>query len=154
MPGSGGNVAAFDRVCPVSWMAFVASLVHSLAWPVIGFAIVIVLRLPITAVLNRGIRRLRAGPVEIEFDQELAEVAEELRRSPELAAAEPELLPVNLTEDLGRLVKVSPRAAVLEAFARIEARLDELLESSEAEPYRRARRAGTGRPRAQQWADQ
>lgn len=50
--------------------------------------------------------------------------------------AEPQLLPVSLAEDLARLTEVSPRAAVLEAFARIEARLVELLDSAEVESYR------------------
>ena len=97
--------------------------------------VVIVLRRPIGAALGRGVRRLRAGPVEVEFDQELAEVREELRRSPELAA-EPQRLPGSLTEELARLAEVSPRAAVLEAFARIEARLTELLPKADAESYR------------------
>ena len=60
---------------------------------------------------------------------------QELRRSPELAAAEP--LPVSLSEELARLAGVSPRAAVLEAFARVEARLAELLDSTgSTEPAR------------------
>ena len=53
-------------VRPVSWLAFIASLVHSLAWPVGVVAVVTVLRRPIGAVLNHGIiRRLRAGPVQL-----------------------------------------------------------------------------------------
>jgi hypothetical protein len=75
---------------------------------------VIVLRQPLGAAFSRGVRRLRAGPVEVEFDQELAEVREELSRSPELAAAEPQAPHANLTEELARLAEVSPRSAVLE----------------------------------------
>jgi hypothetical protein len=37
--------------------------------------------------LDQGVRRLKAGPVEVEFDQLQAEVREELARSPELAGA-------------------------------------------------------------------
>lgn len=117
-------------VRPVNWMAFIASLVHSLAWPAAIAVVVIVLRRPIGAVLSRGVRRLRAGPVEVEFEQELAEVRAELRRSPELGA-EP-LVPRSLSEELARLAEVSPRAAVLEAFARIEARLADLLAGTDA----------------------
>jgi hypothetical protein len=106
-------------------MAFIASLVHSLAWPAAVAVAVIVLRRPIAAALGRGVRRVRAGPVEIEFDQELAEVRQELRLSPELAA-EPQALD-SLGQELARLADVSPRSAVLEAFLRIEVRLGELL---------------------------
>jgi hypothetical protein len=74
---------------------------------------------------------LRAGPVEVEFDQELAEVREELSRSPELAA--PRVPPAEgLPDELARLAEVSPRAAVLEAYARIERRLVEMLDSADA----------------------
>ena len=116
----------------MNWLAFVASLVRSLAWPAGIVVVVIVLRRPIGVALGRGVRRLRAGPVEVEFDQELAEVREELRRSPELAA-EPELVPGSVVEELARLAELSPRAAVMEAFARIEERLAELLDSAKVQ---------------------
>jgi hypothetical protein len=122
----------------VNWLAFVASLVRSLAWPAGIIVVVIVLRQPIGAAFSRGVRRLRAGPVEVEFDQELAEVREELSRSPELTATEPQVLSASLAEELARLTEVSPRSAVLEAFARIEARLAALLDSADGEPHRTA----------------
>jgi hypothetical protein len=124
--------AVSGKVWPVNGLALVASLVHSLAWPAGAIVIVAVLRRPIGAALGRGVRRVLAGPVEVEFDHELAEVREELRRSPELAEATPALLPVSLTEELARLAEVSPQAAVLEAFARIELRLDEILANAGA----------------------
>jgi hypothetical protein len=123
-----GGSASACMFGAVNWLAFVASLVHSLAWPAGVVIVVTVLRRPIGAALGRGVRRVRAGPVEVEFDQELAEVREELQRSPELAAADvPTLGGGSLPEELARLAEVSPRAAVLEAYARIEARLIEML---------------------------
>jgi hypothetical protein len=71
--------------------------------------------------------------VEVEFDQEAAEVRQDVRRIPEVAAAEPRQLPVSLADELASLVDVSPRAAVLEAFTRIEARLDQLLDKADVE---------------------
>lgn len=111
----------------MSWLAFIASLVRSLAWP--AGVVVAVLRRPIGVALGRGIRRLRAGPIEVEFDQELAEVRKDLLRSPELAAAEVSAQ-ATFTEDLAKLAEVSPRAAVLQAFARIEAGLRDLIDGS------------------------
>ena len=52
-----------DTLIFVAWFFYAAN-----AWAVI------VLRRPIGVALGRGVRRLRAGPVEVEFDQELAEV--------------------------------------------------------------------------------
>jgi hypothetical protein len=84
---AGSAALAGGKVRPVNWQAFVASLVQSLAWPAGVLAVVIVLRKPIGVALGRGIRRVKAGPVEVEFDQLQAEVREELARSPELAKA-------------------------------------------------------------------
>jgi hypothetical protein len=118
----------------VSWEAFVASLVQSLAWPAGVLTVVIVLRKPIGVVLGQGVRRLKAGPVEVEFDQLQAEVREELARSPELAEAQAPALAVSLREELARLAEASPRAAVLTAYGRIEARLAEVLNSDGVPP--------------------
>jgi hypothetical protein len=127
----------------VGWQAFVASLVHSLAWPAGVVAVVVVLRKHIGVALGRGIRRLKAGPVEVEFDQFQAEVREELARSPELAAAQVPAsagqapAPVSsLREDLSMLADIAPRAAVMEAYGRIEERLAEML-GDLAEPLQR-----------------
>ena len=129
----------------MNWLAFVASLVHSLAWPIGVVVVVIVLRQPIGAAFSRGVRRLRAGPIEVEFDQELAEVREELSRSPELAAAKSQVLAPSLAEELARLAEVSPRSAVLEAYARIEARLIALLASAGVPGYGAFRRSALAR---------
>jgi hypothetical protein len=69
----------------------------------------------------------------VELDQELAEVRQELRQSPELASVEVPAPHASLSEELAKRAKVSPRAAVLEAFARIEAPLAELLYGTRAE---------------------
>ncbi len=120
----------------MGWQGFVASLVQSLAWPAGVMAVVIVLRKPIGVALGRGVRRVKAGPVEVEFDQLQAEVREELARNPELAETQVPApvgqapAPVgSLREDLARLAEASPRAAVLAAYERIEARLVEMLDS-------------------------
>jgi hypothetical protein len=118
----------------VGWQAFVASLVQSLAWPAGVLAVVIVLRKPIGAVLGQGVRRVKAGPVEVEFDRIEAEVREELARSPELAEAHVPAPTASLREELARLAEVSPQAAVMAANQRIEARLAEVLDSAGVPP--------------------
>jgi hypothetical protein len=112
----------------VDGFAFVASLVGSLAWPSAVVVVVAVLRRPIGAALGR-LSKAKVGPVEAEFDLELAEVRRELAQAPEVArhGGEPVVPMLSLPEELTRLAEVSPRAAVLEAFARIESRLDQLL---------------------------
>jgi hypothetical protein len=112
--------------------------------------VVIVLRPHIGVAFSRGVRRLRAGPIEVEFDQELAEVREELSRSPELAGAALQVSRASLAEELARLTEVSPRSAVLEAYARIEAQLIALLGGADVE-YRTVRGAAlASKARAQE----
>jgi hypothetical protein len=128
----------------VGWQAFVASLVQSLAWPAGVVAVVIVLRKPIAAVLGQGVRRVKAGPVEVEFDRIEAEVRDDLARSPELAEA-PAPAPVgqapapvgSLQEELARLADIAPGAAVVAAYHRIEDRLVQMLNGDDpgARPF-------------------
>jgi hypothetical protein len=115
------------RRCPLDGLTFTASVLQSLAWPLSVLLIVVVLRKPIGAALQR-VSKARVGPVEAEFDQELAEVRKEVQRStpPAQTGREAPMAP-SLPEELDRLAEASPRAAVLEAFARIETRLRELL---------------------------
>lgn len=102
-------------------LSFVASLVHSLAWPAGIVTAITIFRRPIGVALNRGVvRRVRAGPVEIEFDQELAEVCQELRSSPELTGESAAKPGTSVADELARLADLSPRAAVLEAFDQVE----------------------------------
>jgi len=118
----------------VGVLGFVASLVQSLAWPAGVVAAVVFLRKPIGAVLGQGVRRLKAGPVEVEFDQLQAEVREELARSPELAEAKVPTPVGSLTEVLSRLAEVSPGMAVVTAYRHIEDRLNEMLDAADVRP--------------------
>ena len=95
----------------------------------------IVLRKPIGVALGRGIRRVKAGPVEVEFDQLQAEVREELARSPELAEAQVPAPVGSLLEELSRLAEIAPGTAVVAAYHRIEDRLAEMLDSPEVPPH-------------------
>ncbi len=110
-----------------------ASLVQSLVWPAAVIVIVVFLRKPIRAALSHALlRRVKAGPVELEFDQLQAEVREELARSPELAKAPVPASVPSLREELSRLAEISPPSAVMEAFKRIEYRLVEMVEMSDS----------------------
>jgi hypothetical protein len=69
-----GPAPSSCNVSPVNRLAFIAALVHLLAWPAAIAVAVIVSRRPLGGALGRGVRRARAGPVEVESGQELAEV--------------------------------------------------------------------------------
>jgi hypothetical protein len=113
-------------------LEFVSSLVESLAWPVAGVTIALVLRGPIARALSGPVKRWKAGPsgLEVEYWEHAIEaVRAELEESPEVGSATRALAGVD--GELARLVEASPRAAVMEAFARVEGELRTLLEDEE-----------------------
>jgi hypothetical protein len=110
-------------------LEFVASLVNSLAWPAAVAVIVLALRTPLANAVSGPVKRWKAGPsgVEVEYwEQAIEEARAELEQSPEVGSDRTAL--PGLDDELARLVEVSPRAAVMEAFARIESEMVTLLD--------------------------
>lgn len=97
-------------------LTFIATLFGHLAWPVATIIVILLLRDEIKQLL-RLVKKLKAGPVEAEFEREVKELA---------AAAdsnEPPLPPAPVNADqqfLIKLAEVSPRSAILEAWRRVE----------------------------------
>lgn len=115
-------------------LEFIASLVHSLAWPVAAVVAILILRAPLARALSGPVKRWKAGPsgVEVEYwDETIEAVRVGLRHQPEVGPVAAEL--PGLDDELTRLVEVSPRAAVMEAFARIERVLSEMLAPEDAD---------------------
>lgn len=100
-------------------LAFIASLVGSLAWPVTVVAIALIFRQTIKATLARPLRRVKAGPLEAEWDEKVAEALVDVAESPE-AVELPTPGRSLVSERLQPLVAQSPRAAVMAAYAEIE----------------------------------
>jgi len=118
----------------VSWLEFVASVVGSLAWPVTLVVIVVVARAPLVNALSAPVKRWKAGPsgVEVEYwEHALSAARAELEHSGDLAspaASAPEDgHGDSLRDELERLAEVSPSAAVVESFGRVEAELRSML---------------------------
>jgi hypothetical protein len=115
----------------MDWMSFVAALVKALAWPLTVLGIFLVLRRPLLALVPL-LARLKFKDLELDFGRRLAEASAEAaslpsaRPAPGLAEAEDALL---------RLASMAPRAAILEAWLRLE-----------AAALRAARRQGTVEP--------
>jgi hypothetical protein len=124
----------------------IASLVSSLAWPVAVVAIAVVFRRQVVQLLTAGpLKRLKAGPVEFEWDRLIAEAEAKVELAPreEQSAADNQRLEwrttsdaesVTLTEEFGSLAKAAPSGAVLEAFGRVEQDLRARLEVAGRKP--------------------
>jgi hypothetical protein len=119
----------------MSGFQLVASLASSLAWPVIVMVMLIFvwskrddiqkLFSPRSISHGRTLKRLRAGPVELEWDQLIESTAEQVSESLNT--------PITVTEEsvkqeLGPIANSVPAAAVLEAFARVERRLRKIFD--------------------------
>jgi len=104
-------------VTGMDWLTFIAKLVEFLAWPVAAVVLVAVLRTELRQLLPH-VKKLKAGPVEAEFEREVKELQKEVSAQPA-----PVPLPEGLTAEwqmLFQLVQVNPRSAILEAWRGVE----------------------------------
>lgn len=97
-------------------LAFIAKLVEALAWPISAIVLVILLRREIAA-LAPFIRKLKAGPLEAEFEREVRE----LRSAVETAKNRTSLQQPSWQIATEKLAQVNPRSAILEAWRQTEA---------------------------------
>ena len=101
----------------MDWLTFISKLIEFTAWPVASVLLVLLLRQEIKALLPH-VKKLKAGPVEAEFEREVKELQREASTQPA-----PVPLPEGLTAErqmLFQLVQVNPRSAILEAWRGIE----------------------------------
>lgn len=116
----------------VDTLQFIAEIVRALAWPVAVVVLVLLLRESLTKVLSRpGLRQLKAGPsgVEAVWEETLTEAKVELQ-SLTAGGIETQLQePARDARlaDLEAIVEDQPRAAIMEAFTRVEVALRERL---------------------------
>lgn len=107
-------------------LTFISKAIESLAWPIAATYIAWLLRKEIQSLLP-FIKRLKAGPVEAEFDQELRSLrvgtkAREPERQEESASKAQ-------TDPLLDLAARNPRSAILEAWRTVEIALLKLANS-------------------------
>ncbi|MBI3348857.1 MAG: hypothetical protein HY020_16815 [Burkholderiales bacterium] len=108
-------------------LSFIAKLVEALAWPVASIAVVWLLRTEIRNLVPL-IKKLKAGPLEAEFEREVKELRGSVKASPSHTAEETvaQWLPV-----ASQLAAVHPRAAILEAWRIVESKAIRLLQDAE-----------------------
>ena len=115
----------------MSGMQFVIDVVRALVWPVAIVAIVVCLRRPIVDILMQlasGLRRLRAGQSDAEFDRIAGQIKAELTASVSAGGPGPGEIPVLLR--FATAAEDEPASAVAQAFGSVDVALRELLGSS------------------------
>lgn len=143
---------------------FISSLVNSLAWPGAALGIAAIFRRPLIRILrSRALKTLKAGPqgVELEFFDETVKDAKSELVTPDVT----QLIPVSpkletvrsessdFATEMQRLADISPSAAVLESFSRLE-RLLRLAVQDVADDGKRSNRVLSTRALARRAAEQ
>ncbi len=114
---------ALSESTPMDALEFISSLVGSLAWPITVIAVAIAFRKGIRAALARPLRRMKAGPFEAEWEEQAAEAAVDVAKSPETGDRPPPPPMSIVSHRFRALAEQSPQAAVLAAYAQVEGAL-------------------------------
>jgi hypothetical protein len=107
----------------MSGMEFIAALVAALAWPITIVIAVILLRKPLERWFQERPSRIKAGPVEVEWDAVISRVQANLDQP---GVPDPAALTSSAEtpdRDLYLLARANPPLAIVEASRRVEAEL-------------------------------
>jgi hypothetical protein len=118
----------------MSGLQFIVDLVKAVAWPAALVAVVAFLRRPIVDILMQlasGLRRLRAGKSDAEFDQIAGQTKAELTATVSaVAPGQPGQPAIPVLLRFARAADEDPASAIAQAFGAVEVALRELLGSS------------------------
>jgi hypothetical protein len=126
-------------------LTFVVEMTKALAWPLTAIGAVVLLRAALLELIPT-LRKLKYRDLELEFGRQLDQVAAMAEEAQLPVQAVPPALPApqptRVPSDLQAVAEIAPRAAVLEAYRRVEQAADQALRRSGTEPPRspRARR--------------
>jgi len=101
----------------VDAFTFVAALVRFLAWPLAAVVLAFVLRGEIRQLIP-NLRKIKAGPLEAEFERDIRKLSESAEAHAELSLPPDRATPER--QVLLQLVQINPRSAILEAWRGIE----------------------------------
>lgn len=103
----------------MDWLTFIAELIKTLAWPLTVLAILILLRKPLVGLIPL-LQRIKYKDFELEFGRQVREVRAEANE--ELPPPQkPKAMIPQAPDPILELARVSPRAAVTEAWRQVEA---------------------------------
>ncbi len=108
-------------------LTFISKLIESLAWPLAAVVLAVLLRQQITSLLP-FVRRVKAGPLEAEFEREVRE----LRTSAEAAVPSSSPKTPAWQEEVERLAQINPRSAIMEAWRQTEVALIRALQARDS----------------------
>ena len=108
-------------------LTFISTLIDSLAWPLAAVTLGLVFRRQVTLLLP-FVRRVKAGPLEAEFEREVRE----LRTTADSAASQNPASKPAWQDGVEQLAQVNPRSAIMEAWRQTEATLVRAIQSHDS----------------------
>ena len=112
----------------MDWLTFTSKVLEALAWPISSIVLVALLRGEISK-LAPFLKKLKAGPLEAEFEREIKELKASTDQTP-AEERQPAADPASKSFLL-QLAELHPRSAILEAWVRVEAAARAALASKE-----------------------
>lgn len=100
----------------MDWLTFFSNIISAVAWPVAVVILVAMFKDEIKKV-TPYVKRLKAGPLEAEFEREIKELTE----LTELTTTTNTDQPPASKALLSQLAEMHPRSAILESWVRVEA---------------------------------
>lgn len=107
-------------------LSFASKVIESLAWPIAAVVLVVLLRKEIGK-LAPFLKKLKAGPLEAEFERDVRALQESTAEPEKVEGAKP--TDVATKNFLLQLAELHPRSAILESWVRVEAAARTLLAS-------------------------
>lgn len=98
-------------------LTFVSKLAEALAWPIVVLVVVSLLRKEVSSLFTI-VKKVKAGPMEAEFEREINELKSVA--DAELPDIERQAPVAPTQNELEQLAQINPRAAIIEAWRRLE----------------------------------
>jgi hypothetical protein len=130
------------QLATLDWLAFISTLVDSLAWPAVIIAVVLAFKQPLSRLIP-NLRELQYKDLRVDFGKRLEQIEAEADRAqlPEQAeVAETtqatDAYPRTFQDYVARIAETSPRAAIAEAWRFVETALLQVAEEQDLpQPY-------------------
>jgi hypothetical protein len=119
----------------MGWREFVAEMFRAAVWPAVAIVTVLIFRRQVKELLGHGLRRVKAGPVEAEWNHQVLEAKAAVKVQAIEEASEGIVGPPvgsALISRLRGLVPETPDLAVIAGFKLIEAEIERLAMSAGA----------------------
>jgi hypothetical protein len=120
-------------------LTFISNMIRALAWPLIVLVIIIIIRKPLFRLIPL-VRELKYKDLNIKFGEELEKLSDQADEANLPSSLQSEEMIIEFTPEAGywesieKISDISPRAAIVEAWRRVEWILNDYFRKNNIEP--------------------